>query len=99
MLKKICVALVLLLFVLSCSTSDDYESNGVITGFDNRECSCCGGYFIEIQDSTFRFYNLPNGSKLNLDNPIFPIYVKLDWQKDPDACLGDEIIVQRIEER
>jgi len=100
MLKKICIVVFLLFVALSCSLEEDeFRSNGVITGYDTRECVCCGGYFIEIANSAYRFYDIPNGSRLNLDNPTFPIYVKLDWQKDPNACLGDEIIVPRIEER
>lgn len=100
MLKKICVVVFLLVMVFSCSVQEDeFRSEGIITGYDTRECGCCGGYFIEIEDSTYRFYNVPVGSKLNLNNPEFPVYVKLDWQKDPNTCLGDEIIVQRIEER
>ncbi len=74
-------------------------SDGTISGYDTRECSCCGGFFIEIENVTYRFYDVPANSNLNLENPSFPIYVKLDWTKDVNACLGDEIIVLRIEER
>jgi hypothetical protein len=98
MLKKIFTYIVLLMSLWFCSEQEDeYASTGIITGIDDRECICCGGYFIEIADSTYRFYNIPPGSKLNLENPDFPVYVKLDWHEDPDACLGDEIIVERIE--
>ena len=102
MLRKMFIAVILLLSVFSCSLQEDengFRSNGVITGFDSRECSCCGGYFIEIQDSTYRFYDVPDGSRIDLEDPNFPINVKLDWQKDPEVCLGDEIIVLRIEEQ
>ena len=100
---KIIISVSILLFALSivsCSLGEDeFKSNGTITGYDTRECGCCGGYFIEIDNATYRFFDLPKNSGLNLDNPTFPIYVKLDWTKDPNACLGDEIIVQRIEEQ
>ena len=100
MLKKIFTCIVLVMSLWFCSEQEDeYASTGIITGIDVRECSCCGGYFIEIADSTYRFYNIPPGSKLNLENPDFPVYVKLDWHEDPNACLGDEIIVNRIEKR
>ena len=92
--------LILLIIIASCSSEDDlFRSSGKITDIDVRECACCGGYFIEIENITYRFYNLPDNSKLNLENPTFPIYVNLDWIKDPNACLGDEIIVLNIEER
>ena len=91
--------LMLLIIIASCSSEDDlFRSNGKITGIDSRECACCGGYFIEIENITYRFYNLPDNSKLNLGNPTFPIFVNLDWIKDPNACLGDEIIVLNTEE-
>jgi hypothetical protein len=31
------------------------------------------------------------------ENASFPIEVILTWKKDPNACLGDEIIITRIE--
>ena len=101
MKKIITVALLIIaLSSVSCSLGgDDSMSNGTITGIDIRECACCGGFFIEIDNVTYRFYDVPANSELNLENPTFPIYVKLDWAKDANACLGDEIIVFRIEER
>ena len=93
-------ALLISLSISSCSPEEDeFRSNGTITGYDTRECSCCGGFYIEIDNVTYRFYDLPSNSSLNLENPTFPIYVKLDWTKDTNACLGDEIIVSRIEKR
>jgi hypothetical protein len=74
-------------------------NSGAITGQDYRECACCGGFFIEIQNATYRFYKVPDNSNLNLENRDFPVYVELEWKKDPEACLGDEIIVIRIEEK
>ena len=101
-MKKIITAalLILILSSVSCSLGvDDSMSNGTITGIDIRECACCGGFFIDVDNVTYRFYDVPPNSELNLQNPTFPIYVKLDWAKDANACLGDEIIVSRIEER
>lgn len=91
---------VLLLTFFSCSMQEDeYRSNGVITGIDTSECPCCGGYFIEINKTTYRFFTVPQNSELDLTNREFPVYVKLDWNPDPNACLGDEIIVTRIKEQ
>ena len=101
-MKKIITVtlLIIALSIVSCSLGgDDSMSDGTITGYDTRECACCGGFFIEIDNVTYRFFNIPANSELNLDNPTFPIYVKLDWTKDANACLGDEIIVSRIEKR
>ncbi|HCY76323.1 MAG TPA: hypothetical protein DHV28_10410 [Ignavibacteriales bacterium] len=100
-MKKIIFAGILLLICFSSCTEDEnlFMSNGTITGIDIRECSCCGGYFIDINDSTYRFYTIPAGSDVQLQNPNFPIYVKLDWAKADTVCLGDEIKVLRIGKR
>jgi len=99
-MKKIFYIIILLIGFLKCSVQEhEYESEGIITGIDDRECSCCGGYFIEIGDSTHRFETIPHNSNINLENPDFPIFVRLDWHEDPNACLVDEIIVERIERR
>ena len=90
----------MIVIFLSCSENEnEYLSDGTITGVDIRECICCGGFFIDIRDSTYRFYDLPGGSNLNLTNAKFPIYVKLDWVKADSTCLGDEIKVIRIKLR
>ena len=100
MKKRLIIGTVVVFSIAACSLSEDeFRSNGTITGFDLRECSCCGGYYIDIDEQTNRFYTIPDDSKLNLVNPVFPINVKLDWSNDPNACLGDEIIVLKIEER
>ncbi len=92
--------LIVTLSIASCSSEEDeFRSNGTITGIDIRECACCGGYIIDIDNVTYRFFELPDNSNLNLENPGFPIPVRLNWIKDPNACLGDEIIVYRIEMR
>ena len=97
-MKKIFYIIILLIGFLNCSMQEhEYESEGIIAGIDDRECICCGGYFIEVADSTYRFYTVPQGSNLKLQNTNLPISVKLDWHEDPNAYLGDEIIVERIE--
>jgi len=101
MMKKILmIELILMFIILSCSMEDNsYSSSGTITGVDTRECACCGGYFIDIDNYTYRFDVLPNNSSLDLTNAEFPVNVKLDWHPDPDACIGDEIIIERIAKR
>ncbi len=100
-MKKIIIVGIFLILGFSSCTEDanEFMSNGVITGWDPRMCMCCGGYYINIDSSTYRFYRLPDGSKIDLENPTFPIYVKLDWAKADNVCLGDEIKVLRIELR
>ncbi len=95
----------LLLILISCKVDkssdveDQFLSDGTITGEDYRDCACCGGWFIDITDSTFRFYQLPDGSNIDLTNETFPVEVRLDWHHDDNACIGDEIIVDKIRKR
>ena len=96
----ILIGVILLLAFSSCSEDgNEFMNNGTITGIDFRECVCCGGYYIDINDSTYRFFTLPANSEVPLDNPVFPIYVKLDWAKADTVCLGDEIKVLKIKKR
>jgi hypothetical protein len=92
------LATVLICFMLaSCRKDNDFGQRGTITGIDLRECLCCGGWFININDSTYRFYQLPDQNNIDLENANFPVEVILTWKKDPNVCLGDEIIILRIE--
>jgi hypothetical protein len=98
MLKISLFIIVLLAGVIACSSAQDgFKSTGVITGYDLRECPCCGGYFIEIDSTKYRFDQLPDSTDFNIpNNPEFPIYVSLDWHPDSSACMRDEIIVTAI---
>ncbi|HLG32713.1 MAG TPA: hypothetical protein VI362_06710 [Ignavibacteriaceae bacterium] len=100
-MKKIFFVCLFVVFgLISCSvTENEFMNNGIITGPDVRECSCCGGYFIDIDDKIYRFYSLPDNNSINLIDVRFPVYVKLDWKNDEEACLGDEIIVLRIDKQ
>ena len=93
--------LIALLWIGGCDNGgvdddDDFESDGTITGIDPRMCACCGGYFIEIEEETYRFGALPEGSGLDLTQQTFPLEVELDWDTSSVRCLGDEIDVIRI---
>lgn len=100
-MKKLIFAVMLLaIAIVSCTEEEnEYLSDGTITGADARECICCGGYFIDINDSTYRFYELPEPNDIDLINAVFPIFVKLDWAKADFVCLGDEIKIFRIKLR
>jgi len=81
--KKIfSIILLLTVIILSCEKEDDYQSTAVITGPDLRECICCGGYYIELGDSTYNFNTLPASAQIDLTTEDFPLPVKLDWTYD-----------------
>jgi hypothetical protein len=89
--------ILLVIFVLfgtfvSCEKEDNYQSMGIIIGSDVRDCICCGGYLIEIEDSTYNFDVLPASSDIDLIETSFPVNVKLDWTYDREC--GD---IQYIE--
>jgi hypothetical protein len=92
------LATVLICLVLaSCMKDNDFGQRGTITGPDYSLCYCCGGYLININDSTYRFLDLPEQNNINLDNESFPIKVILEWKKHPNPTLCNEIIILRIE--
>lgn len=81
--KKLLIILSLTIGVISsCEKEESYQSSGVITGPDMRFCACCGGYFIEIDDSTYNFDDLPSSSDIDLIEDTFPIEVNLNWTND-----------------
>ncbi|MEM7373151.1 MAG: hypothetical protein AAF587_31295 [Bacteroidota bacterium] len=94
------ISLIFMLALSGCMQPDALQSpqmEGIITGEDQRRCVCCGGWFVDIQNETHRFTRLPDGSDLNLQS--YPVEVVLEWEVDPNACLGDEILVHSIEEK
>lgn len=72
---------------------------GIITGVDTRECACCGGWFIDINDSLWLFNELPASSSLDLVNETFPIEVEVEWQKKVNPCLSEEILISYIKKK
>ena len=100
-MKNLYTALTLLTFiVLTISCSKDkatFQSNGTITGPDYRECTCCGGWFIDISDTTYNFDNLPASSNIDLSIATFPIPVKLDWSLGRNCGNIQYIDITRIE--
>jgi hypothetical protein len=96
---KLIFCFLLLILLGSCSDNVPLFSNGLVTGPDYRYCACCGGYFIEIDKTTYRFFNeeLPEGSiNFDLIDANFPIKVRVRWELKKDGCLGDEISIIEI---
>ena len=97
MKKVIMILSMFLLALMACKKEKHFMNEGKITGYDMRMCMCCGGYYIDINSNTYRFYDLPENSGIDLTNATLPIYVELDWKKVEPGCLGDEIIVEGLE--
>jgi hypothetical protein len=96
-IQLISILFLLFLLTLCQKGSDNYKSEGVITGADLRDCVCCSGWFINIDTALYEFDSLPENSKIDLMNEVFPIYVKLDWQfSEKPPCSNNRIIITRI---
>lgn len=101
-MNKSCIVFTFFLglaWLIGCSEDEiTFNDQGLITGIDARLCACCGGWFVEIGDSTYRFQELPLSSNIALEENLFPISVQLNWRSVDEPCLGDEIVVLSIEE-
>ena len=99
-MKKLIPLIFLFVIVLlseGCKEEKEWMNQGSITGYDLRLCACCGGFFIEIDNETYRFYELPSNTEVAFTNEtVFPVEVNIDWHPDENACLGDEIIVDEM---
>ena len=96
-MKHLLLALSITLLTFSaCNKDDAYQNTGIITGPDYSMCMCCGGWLIEIDNTTYRFYELPEGSDFNLEKPTYPIMVKLNWKMKDPTCMGDEIVLEDV---
>ena len=99
--KTYCIVIVLICSITYSCKDDEirFQSSGLITGPDLAFCACCGGFIINISDSTYRFDNLPSSSTINLATANFPIAVNLDWQNERKCGDFQYIKVDRIEIR
>ncbi len=110
-MKRIFITCLILFFGLfiftSCNEDEkkEFQSKGVVTGFDPRDCACCGGVLINVDsDSTELFtsktyviHSKPNDFIVN-ESTQFPIFVKLDWTETKGFCIK-AINISRIEKR
>lgn len=99
-MKKIlylCAFFALLCCIAACEEDNNpYESEGLITGYDLRLCACCGGFFIEIDDTVYRG-DLPDGHGLDTSAENMPLAVYLDWEIITPSCEENMILISAIE--
>ncbi len=82
----------------SCAEDENaFQSSAIINGPDIRECICCGGYLVEIGDSTYNFESLPASANIDLITETFPIAVNLDWTRNRKCGDIQYIDITRIE--
>lgn len=91
MKKQILNTLVAGFLVLAGCTNNDLGQAAVITGYDGRQCACCGGLMINFENNTQPytgdFYLIDNVSDLGLpDNATFPIYAVVSYKLVSSTC-------------
>jgi len=79
------------MLVLSCEKTK-YESKGTITGPDLAMCACCGGYFIEIEGTKYRFDKSELPKNFTFTDSQLPLRVELDWKLKAESCTGSNWI-------
>jgi hypothetical protein len=102
-MKKIVIICVIFILTAGACTKDTGNtrmlSEGIITRADYGACICCGGWMIDIGQSTYRFYAIPDNSHLDLTKETFPLNVIVGWKKSENQCDGLEITVDYISKR
>lgn len=101
-LSILMMLLIITLLPACCKDDDDFgycSTQAVITGVDYRRCFCCGGWFIEIDGEELRALTLPDDFVESFSPGDLPLPVFLEWEREKDPCLGDEIEVSCIRKR
>jgi hypothetical protein len=101
-MKQLILLLCLSVSLLSCKKESTTVSDAVITGYDARLCACCGGLMINFENNpdpytgTFYLINeMPANSGITTSS-TFPIYLKVEWEKEPTKCPDHFINIRRI---
>lgn len=96
-------AFVFLLFSFANCEKKKTNNEALVIGIDYRKCAhpFCGGYFIEINQDTLRFLDIPKKSNLGelAFETHFPIPVEVKWILPKDELLkkaADLIEVKEI---
>jgi hypothetical protein len=81
----IILSLVLAFTAMSCE-KPDYKNTGTITGQDVTLCACCGGYFIDINGTQYRFDKSTLPGNFTFEDKQLPLNVELDWELRTEMC-------------
>jgi hypothetical protein len=102
---KIFLMSIILIMFTTCDKEEQYMGEGVITGYDPRDCVCCGGLLINLNssstelftDSTFQVDLVPTDFIIDT-NTIFPMFIKLDYSRNNKLC-GKTIDILKFERK
>lgn len=93
-----------LALINSCKKDNEYMSEAIITGYDERMCPCCGGLMItfngEKRPYSGEFKLIENSADIDIkSNETFPVYVEVNWTTEPNKCLGNYIKITRLKRK
>lgn len=101
-MKRLFILLLLTEGFVSCKKDATTVTDAVITGYDARMCACCGGLMINFENnpspysgSFYLINNMPANSGIT-NSSTFPIYLKVEWEKEPTKCSGSYINILKI---
>lgn len=87
---KLIIILLLLTGISGCRKNNvtTYSDSGILTGFDARLCACCGGVFLESDDTkTYHIESLPGMTNEDFGKLVFPKRIKYNKSFNRD-CSG-----------
>jgi len=89
------------LLVGACKKTVEPTTSAIITGYDPRNCGCCGGLMVTFTADPRPFGSdfklIDNTADLGLSSTeIFPLYVKINYESLPDKCGGNHLNVTKL---
>ncbi len=95
------IFLIIIIFLTSC-IKDDYPAKGVLVRYDPRDCACCGGLFVNLNnvDTVNTNTKLVNSLPVDFifDQGELPLKVQFAWQNG-GGCMSNNIIITKIKRR
>ena len=94
-IQNLAIIFTIFLFAAACRKNDDgMETDAMIIGIDGRKCSCCGGWWLDINGDSLRTLNFPGDFAAQIDLNNLPMPVKIQWEKDQvTSCFQNELIL------
>jgi hypothetical protein len=95
MKKSLLLFAALALSLTACKKDEPYMTDAVLTGYDLRNCACCGGLLLNMGNavlkysSEYYFVDQYPASFVIDSTTIFPVYVRISWKYTTDPPCGD----------
>lgn len=96
------IALIVFSALFTSCIKDDYPAKGVLVKYDPRDCACCGGLFVNLNnvDTVNANSKLVNSLPTDFvfDPNELPLKVQFAWQNG-GGCMGNNIVITKIKRR